>query len=153
MAPQGQNNNQIPTTGPGALQQGMSSAIQGFAKMIKGAPAAAPASAGPVAGGPVASMAPAAVSAAPAGSALSLATLGAAHGGMANDFRAGGKVRADSAKEKAVAKGNNYSNDKIPAVLSEHEIVLPRSVTLSKDPVRESAKFVAKVIAKRKGKK
>ena len=149
---QGGNNNQIPTTGPGALQQGMSSAIQGFAKRIKGAPAA-PASAGPVAGGPVASMAPAAVSAAPAGSALSLATLGAAHGGMANDFRAGGKVKADSANEKAVAKGNNYSNDKIPAVLSEHEIVLPRSVTLSKDPVRESAKFVAKVIAKRKGKK
>ena len=69
---------------------------------------------------------------------------------MARDFRVGGKVNASSPKEKATAKGNNYSNDKIPAVLSEHEIVLPRSVTLSKDPVRESAKFVAKVIAKRK---
>lgn len=90
--------------------------------------------------------------AAPAGSALSLAGMdpGMANGGMATDFRAGGKVNAKSPKEKAVAKGNNYSNDKIPAVLSEHEIVLPRSVTMSKDPVKESAKFVAQVIAKRR---
>jgi hypothetical protein len=76
-----------------------------------------------------------------------------AQGGMTKDFRAGGKVNASSLKEKAVKGGNDYSNDKIPAVLSEHEIVLPRSVTLSKDPVGESAKFVAKVIAQRKGKK
>jgi hypothetical protein len=78
---------------------------------------------------------------------------GQAKGGMINDFRSGGKVKAKSPKEKAVKGGNDYANDKIPAVLSEHEIVLPRSVTLSKDPVRASAEFVAKVIAQRKGKK
>ena len=116
----------------------------------KKSPAAPTAPAGPVAGGPIEADAPGAMAAAPSGSALSLAALGAAKGGMARDFRVGGKVNASSTKEKATAKGNDYSNDKIPAVLSEHEIVLPRSVTLSKDPVRESAKFVAKVIAKRK---
>ena len=73
--------------------------------------------------------------------------------GGASDFRSGGKVNAKSQSQKAVAKGNSYSNDKIPAILSEHEIVLPRSVTLSKDPVRDAAKFVAGVIAKRKGRK
>jgi hypothetical protein len=72
---------------------------------------------------------------------------------MTHDYRSGGKVNAKSPKEKAVKQGNDYANDKIPAVLSEHEIVLPRSVTLSKDPVAESAKFVASVIAKRKGRK
>jgi hypothetical protein len=153
MAPQGQDQNQMPAAGPGALQKGMSSLIQAVGKKLKGSPQAAPGAAGPMAGGPVASMAPAAASAAPAGSALSLAALGAANGGMARDFRSGGKVKADSPKERAVSKGNDYANDKIPAVLSEHEIVLPRSVTLSKDPVKESAKFVASVIAKRRGKK
>ncbi len=76
-----------------------------------------------------------------------------AGGGMTKDFRSGGKVNATSPKEKAVKGGNSYANDKIPAVLSEHEIVLPRSVTLSKDPVGNAAKFVAQVIAKRKGRK
>jgi len=76
-----------------------------------------------------------------------------AQGGATKDFRTGGKVDATSPKEKAVKGGNSYANDKIPAVLSEHEIVLPRSVTLSKDPVGDSAKFVASVIAKRRGKK
>lgn len=117
----------------------------------KKAPAPSSQLPGPVAGGPVAAIAPDAVAAAPSGSALSLAAIGAAKGGVAGDFRSGGKVSAKSPKEKAVAKGNNYSNDKIPAVLSEHEIVLPRSVTMSKDPVKESAKFVAQIIAKRRG--
>lgn len=73
-----------------------------------------------------------------------------ARGGMAGDYRSGGKVKAKNTKQKAVAPGNNYANDKIPAVLSEHEIVLPRSVTLSPDPVNSAARFVAAVMAKRK---
>ena len=84
--------------------------------------------------------------------ASDVSTDGMAHGGMTHDYRAGGKVNAKNIKEKAKVPGNSYSNDTIPAVLSEHEIVLPRSVTLSKDPVRASADFVAKVIAKRKKK-
>lgn len=74
----------------------------------------------------------------------------AAHGGSARkDLKRGGKVNASSSKQKAKSSGDNYGNDKIPAVLSEHEIVLPRSVTLSKDPIGNSAKFVASVLAKR----
>lgn len=77
----------------------------------------------------------------------------AAKGGQVketHDYRSGGKVVAKSEKEKAVKAGDSYSNDKIPAVLSEHEIVLPRSVVLGKDPINSSAKFVAKILARRK---
>ncbi len=69
---------------------------------------------------------------------------------MAGDFRGGGSVKAGSEKEKATVKGDSYANDKIKAVLSEGEVVLPRSVMNSKDPVRSSADFVRKVMAKRK---
>lgn len=74
----------------------------------------------------------------------------AAHGGMTHDYRSGGHVKAKHAGEKAVKHGDNYANDKIPAVLSEHEIVIPRSVTMGPNPVKGSADFVAQVIAKRK---
>lgn len=74
----------------------------------------------------------------------------AAKGGMTSDYRGGGKVDAKSKSQKATAPGNNYANDKIPAVLSEHEIVIPRSVTMGKDPINGSARFVAAVLAKRR---
>ncbi len=64
----------------------------------------------------------------------------------------GGKVIPKNEKEKAKVKGDSYTNDTVPALLSAGEIVLPRTVTQSKNPVRNSADFVAKVIAKR-GKK
>lgn len=70
-------------------------------------------------------------------------------GGMTHDYRSGGPVQAASVAQKAVAQGNSYSNDKIPAVLSEHEIVIPRSITMGKNPVAESAKFVAQQLQKR----
>lgn len=78
----------------------------------------------------------------------------AANGGIATkyDYRSGGDVKAKSPREKAIKGGDSYSNDKIPALLSEKEIVLPRSVTQSKDPARSAAEFVAKVLAK-KGKR
>lgn len=75
---------------------------------------------------------------------------GMARGGMTKDFRTGGKVQAGSTKQKAVKGGNSYANDKIPALLSEGEVVIPRSVMQSADPIRSSADFVAKVIAKRR---
>ena len=74
----------------------------------------------------------------------------AAKGGLA---KSGGHVVAKNPSQKAVKRGDDYANDKVPAKLSEGEIVLPRSVTMSKDPVKASARFVAKVLAKRKGKK
>ncbi len=72
-----------------------------------------------------------------------------AHGGMTRDFRDGGGVKASSPDEKAKKKGNSYSNDRIPAVLSEGEVVIPRSIMQSKDPARSAADFVSKVLAKR----
>lgn len=71
------------------------------------------------------------------------------NGGLADH---GGHVAANTFSQKAVKRGNSYANDKIPAMLSEGEIVIPRTVTQSSDPVRGAADFVAKVMAKR-GKK
>ncbi len=71
----------------------------------------------------------------------------AAGGGLADS---GGHVKADDPSEKAVKAGNSYDNDKIDAKLSEGEIVLPRSVTMSEDPVAAAGKFVAETLANRK---
>lgn len=70
-----------------------------------------------------------------------------ASGGLA---KAGGHVKAKTPAQKAVKKGDSYANDKVPAMLSEGEIVLPREVTMGKDPTRGAAEFVQKVLAKRK---
>ncbi len=79
------------------------------------------------------------------------ASPGMAMGGMASDYRSGGSVVAKNPSQKAVKPGNSYANDKIKAVLSEGEVVIPRAVMQSRDPVRATADFVAKVIAKRRG--
>lgn len=70
-----------------------------------------------------------------------------AKGGLA---KKGGHVTPKSPSQRAEKKGDSYSNDKVPAMLSAGEIVLPRSVTQSKDPVGAASKFVAQVLAKRK---
>ncbi len=64
-------------------------------------------------------------------------------------MESGGKVAAKNPKQKAVKKGNSYDNDKVPAMLSQGEIVLPRSVTQSSDPVSNAAKFVQATLAKK----
>ncbi len=76
--------------------------------------------------------------------------MAASRGGLAHG---GGNVKASSPAQKPVKEGNSYSNDKIPAMLSEGEIVLPRSVTQGQDPVKAAASFVSQVLAKRKVKK
>jgi hypothetical protein len=80
------------------------------------------------------------------------AVLAAAKGGMAkkHDYRSGGNVKAKDKNEKAVKAGNSYANDKIPALLSEDEIVIPRDITQGKDPAKGAADFVAKVLAKKR---
>ncbi len=66
----------------------------------------------------------------------------------------GGNVEASSSKERAVKKDNSYENDKVPALLSEGEIVLPRSVTMHPEAPQKAAEFVMAVLNKRKmGKK
>lgn len=49
---------------------------------------------------------------------------------------------------KAEVKGDSLKNDKVPAVLSPGEVVIPRSVMQSGDPVANSAKFVQAIMAK-----
>lgn len=70
----------------------------------------------------------------------------AANGGMAAN---GGKVMAKGPAQKAVKSGNSYSNDKVPAMLSEGEVVIPRNIMQSADPARGAAQFVQAVLAKK----
>ena len=71
---------------------------------------------------------------------------GNVHGRLKRGGRVPGKPKVGGAKD-------DYSNDTVKALLTPGEIVLPRSVTKGKDPVRDSAKFVADVLSKRKNKK
>lgn len=67
----------------------------------------------------------------------------AARGGKIHDFRTGGGVPG-----KAKVKGDSLKNDIIPAKLSPGEVVIPRSVMQSRDPVRGASDFVAAIMAK-----
>lgn len=72
-----------------------------------------------------------------------------AMGGMAQNYRSGGGVMASAPGQRATAPGNSYANDKVPAVLSEGEIVLPRSVTQSRNPPAAAMRFVQAVMAQK----
>lgn len=63
------------------------------------------------------------------------------------DFKRGGRVPG-----KPMVQGNDPKNDTVPAMLSPQEIVIPNSVTQSKDPVKAGAEFIAKTLG-RKGKR
>lgn len=82
------------------------------------------------------------------GGAASIAEMFAAKGGRVQKLKSqGGHVPG-----QAKVKGNSYSNDHVKALLSPGEIVIPRSVTQSKDPINGAAAFVRDVLAKKKGK-
>lgn len=68
--------------------------------------------------------------------------------GMFGKFESGGEVPGE-----AEVAGDSYANDKVPAMLSPKEIVLPRSVTLSDDAPARAAEFVAAVKARQQAKK
>ncbi len=76
-----------------------------------------------------------------------MAAMAASRGGLAHE---GGPVKTEDPKKKAEKPGNSYANDKVPAMLSEKEIVLPRSVTLSADPGKSAADFVERIMARRR---
>lgn len=59
-------------------------------------------------------------------------------------FLHGGKVEG-----KAEVKGNSVKNDKVHALLSPGEVVVPRSVMQSEDPVSNAAKFVQAILARK----
>lgn len=54
-------------------------------------------------------------------------------------------------KPKVKGAKNSYANDTVPATLEEGGIVLPRSVTQSKNPHWAAHKFVSEIMAKKKG--
>jgi len=75
--------------------------------------------------------------------------MGMAEGGPVHDYTSGGGVQAAAPQQKAVKSGDSYANDKVPAMLSEGEVVIPRSVMQGKNPERGAAEFVRAVMAKR----
>lgn len=68
-------------------------------------------------------------------------------GNVGSALKQGGHVPG-----KAKVKGNSYSNDTVKALLSPGEVVIPKSVMESGDPVRGAAQFVQAMMSK-KGKK
>lgn len=52
-------------------------------------------------------------------------------------------------KAKVAGAKNSYANDTVPKNLNEGDIVLPRSVTQSKDPAKEAHKFVTEIMRKK----
>lgn len=73
---------------------------------------------------------------------------------VTNFARGGGNVKAKDKAEKAVKKGDNYANDKIPALLSEGELVVDRDTMNDPGPAGKMARALAMHIkAKKKGKK
>lgn len=97
-------------------------------------------------------------------------TLGSIAGAVGSFFAHGGKVPGngllDAAKGRLDARnagphkvpgtpnvpGNSPQNDTVPALLSPDEIVIPNSVTHSRDPVRKGAQFIQQTLKNEGGK-
>lgn len=74
---------------------------------------------------------------------------GLMHAAPSSLMTKGGPVQAQTKNQKATVQGNSYKNDKIPALLSEDEEVLPREVMQSKNPPKAAAAFVRAEMAKK----
>lgn len=68
----------------------------------------------------------------------------ASGGSVGSALKSGGSVPG-----RARVAGDSLKNDTVHAMLSPGEVVIPRSVMNSKDPVRGSADFVAALLAKK----
>lgn len=62
------------------------------------------------------------------------APLAVSEGGEIHKYLRGGVAHADAPGERAVVPGNSPKNDKIPALLSENEVVLPRTIAQHPEP-------------------
>lgn len=71
-------------------------------------------------------------------------------GGKVNPMEVGKTVPG---KPKVPGPVNSYANDIVPKNLKVNSIVLPRSVTQSKDPAKDAAKFVQAILDKQGKKK
>lgn len=59
----------------------------------------------------------------------------------------GGPVQAPAPQMKAEQSGDSLKNDKVPAMLSEHEIVLPRSIAMASNAPQLAYDFVSRIKA------
>jgi hypothetical protein len=163
----------VATTGPGALQQGMSSLVSGLGRAFKSDPnAPISTSDNDITGGSSMAGGPADTMGAPAADSGIADVAFAAKGGKVPAMVSPGEQYLKPQEAKAVAdgkaspkqvgkiipgkpkfKGNNYANDVVPANLDEGGVVIPNSVMQSKNPAEGAARFVRAVMAKKGMKK
>lgn len=75
-----------------------------------------------------------------------------ARGGFVPDhnMKAGGRVIPKNAAEKAKVKGDSYSNDTVPAMLSAGEVVIDRDTMKDPGPMGQMARLLAAHLNKKK---
>lgn len=85
---------------------------------------------------------------------LTAGALAAYKGGMIPGYDCGGTVMKSGGTVPGTAPlpGNKPQNDTVPAMLSPKEIVLPRSITMGKNPGDKAKSFVEALMAKKKSK-
>lgn len=130
-AAQGQNFNMASTEDQKALQKGAQNLGSGLLSALQSSPKKTM-TAGPDMG---------------AGSVPSGTMVAAQGGNVGAQLKQGGHVPG-----QAKVKGDSLKNDNVKALLSPGEVVIPRSVMQSHDPVGGAASFVQAVMAKKKAK-
>lgn len=68
-------------------------------------------------------------------------------------MKSGGKVQPENSKQKASVKGDSFKNDKVPAMLSQGELVIDRDTMADPGPAGQMARALAKHIQAKKWKK
>lgn len=79
---------------------------------------------------------------------------GKAYGGMIDgpqSYHGKYMMQGGAVPGKASTPGDSFKNDKVKTNLSPGEIVVPRSITMGANPEANAAKFVAAVLAKKRG--
>jgi hypothetical protein len=76
-----------------------------------------------------------------------------AQGGRIRKLDSKGDVVKATGKEKAVKPGNSYANDKVPALLSEGEVVIDRDTLADPGPVGQMARSIRSHIEARNKRK
>lgn len=146
-----------PDTSSGYEDKDLNKSSQGIIDKFKGMGGGAPAigqtvGAGAGAGASAGMEAGLGAGAATGAEAASLGSMVAEAAPMVAVLNKGGGAfanRKEPVPGKPKKKGDNLENDTVKALLSPGEIVLPRSVTQSNDPINNAAKFVAAIMAKK----
>jgi len=65
-----------------------------------------------------------------------------------SDYRTGGFIAPKNEHEMPKVAGNSLKNDTIPAMLTAHEIVIPKEISMGPNPVKEGAEFIQHTLQK-----